>query len=142
MKSVMAHQFNQVPAANIPRSVFNRSHCHKTTFDSGYLVPIFVDEVLPGDTFKLKASLFARLSTPIFPIMDNLFLETFFFYVPNRILWTNFKKFMGEQTNPGDSTAYTVPTVPTVAGGHQVGSLFDYLGALTDKGWIPVGTPR
>ena len=57
MKSVMAHQFNQIPKADIPRSQFNRSHCHKTTFDAGYLVPIFVDEVLPGDTFKLKASL-------------------------------------------------------------------------------------
>lgn len=131
MKSVMSHQFNQVPKADIPRSNFNRSHCHKTTFDSGYLVPIFVDEVLPGDTFKLKASLFARLATPIFPIMDNLFLETFFFYVPNRLVWSNFKKFMGEQTNPGDSTAYTVPTVPTVPGGHLVGSLFDYLGVPT-----------
>lgn len=131
MKSVMSHQFNQIPRADIPRSVFNRSHCHKTTFDSGYLVPIFCDEVLPGDTFKLKASLFARLTTPIYPIMDNLFLETFFFYVPNRLLWTNFKKFMGEQANPNDSTAYTVPTVPTVAGGHLVGSLFDYFGIPT-----------
>lgn len=131
MKSVMSHTFSQIPKADIPRSQLNRSHAHKTTFDSGYLVPIFCDEVLPGDTFKLRATLFARLATPIFPIMDNLFLETFFFYVPNRILWSNFKKFMGEQINPGDSTAYTVPTVPTVAGGHQVGSLFDYLGIPT-----------
>lgn len=131
MKSVMNHTFSQIPKADIPRSQLNRSHAHKTTFDSGFLVPIFCDEVLPGDTFKLKATLFARLATPIFPIMDNLFLETFFFYVPNRILWTNFKKFMGEQINPGDSTAYTVPKVPTVAGGHQVGSLFDYLGIPT-----------
>lgn len=79
MKSVMKHQFSQIPQANIPRSSFNRSHGHKTTFDSGYLIPFFLDEALPGDTFALKASLFARLSTPIVPIMDNMFLETFFF---------------------------------------------------------------
>lgn len=133
MQSVMSHQFNQIPKIDIPRSQFNRSHCHKTTFDSGYLVPIFCDEVLPGDSFKLRASLFARLATPIYPVMDNMFLETFFFYVPNRILWDNWKKFMGEQTNPGDSTAYVVPTVPTTAGGHATGSLFDYLGVPTLK---------
>ena len=79
MKSTMVHQFSQVPKAEIPRSVFNRSHGHKTTFDAGYLVPIYVDEALPGDTFKLKASLFCRMNTPIVPIMDNLFLDTFFF---------------------------------------------------------------
>lgn len=131
MRSVMQHQFSQVPRADIPRSTFNRSHGHKTTFDSGYLVPIYVDECLPGDTFSLKATLFSRLSTPIYPIMDNLFLETQFFAVPLRLVWDNFKKFMGEQVNPGDSTSYLIPTVPTVSGGHLVGSLYDYFGVPT-----------
>lgn len=131
MKSVMQHQFSQVPRAQIPRSQFNRSHGHKTTFDSGYLVPIFCDEALPGDTFNLQATLFARLSTPIRPIMDNMYLDTFFFAVPLRLLWSNFKKMMGEQVNPGDSISFLAPVVTTPAGGHQVGSLSDYFGIPT-----------
>ena len=123
----MAHQFSRVPQATIPRSSFNRSHGLKTTFDAGYLVPIFVDEALPGDTFNLRANLFGRLATPIKPVLDNLFLETFFFFVPNRLIWENWQKFNGEQTNPGDSTDFTVPrirgTVPTVEDG-----LLDYMG--------------
>ena len=78
MKSVMSHNFSRVPRAEIQRSSFNRSHGHKTTFDAGYLVPFFVDEVLPGDTFNCRATLFARLATPIVPFMDNLFMDTFF----------------------------------------------------------------
>nr|QJB20927.1 MAG: major capsid protein [Microvirus sp.] len=131
MKSVMQHQFAQVPRANIQRSVFNRSHGHKTTFDAGYLVPIYCDEALPGDTFNLKATIFARLATPIHPVMDNLYLDTFFFAVPLRLLWANFKKMMGEQVNPGDSIAYTTPLVTTPAGGWTVGSLSDYFGIPT-----------
>jgi hypothetical protein len=84
MKSVMAHSFSKVPHADIPRSSFDRSHGVKTTFDSGYLVPFFVDEALPGDTFNLNTSGFARLSTPIYPVMDNMYLETFYFAVPLR----------------------------------------------------------
>ena len=79
MKSVMSHQFSRIPSVSIQRSTFDRSHGYKTTFNAGYLIPFFVDEVLPGDTFNLDATLFARLSTPIVPFMDNLFLETFFF---------------------------------------------------------------
>ena len=95
--SHMGHDFSKVPAAEIPRSSFDRSHGHKTAFDSGYLVPVFVDEALPGDTFNLKMSSFARLSTPIAPFMDNLSIDVFFFAVPLRLIWTNFKKFMGEK---------------------------------------------
>ena len=116
MKSVMKHNFSQVPKANIPRSVFNRSHAHKTCFDVDMLVPFYVDEVLPADTFNVNATLFARLSTPLYPIMDNMFMDTFYFFVPNRLLWTNWPKFMGEQTDPGDSIDYTVPTVTSPAG--------------------------
>lgn len=109
MKSVMKHKFSNVPGVEIPRSVFDRSHGYSTTFDAGKLVPILVDWAYPGDTFKMNMTGFARLATPIFPIMDNMYMDTFFFAVPIRLLWTNFKKFMGEQANPGDSIDYTIP---------------------------------
>ncbi len=130
MPSVMrgAGRFARVPTANIPRSSFNRSHGHKTTFDAGWLVPVYVDEVLPGDTFNLKMTAFARLSTPIKPLMDNLFLDSFFFFVPYRLVWENWAKLMGEQRDPGDSIAYTVPIKTTPGGGFGWGSLQDYMG--------------
>nr|QJB21022.1 MAG: major capsid protein [Microvirus sp.] len=131
LKSVMQHQFSQVPRADIPRSSFNRSHGYKTTFDSGYLVPFYVDEALPGDTFNLRANLFARLATPVVPFMDNVFLETFYFAVPIRLVWDNFKKFNGEQKNPGDSTDFLVPTITSPAGGWTSHSLSDYFGLPT-----------
>lgn len=130
MRSVMAHQFSQIPRAEIQRSSFNRSHGYKTTFDSGYLVPFYVDEVLPGDTFNLKCTLFARLATPIVPFMDNMFMETFFFFVPNRLLWDNWQKFNGEQENPGDSTDFLIPTM-TNSVPYEVGWLADYFGIPT-----------
>ena len=129
--SVMKHNFATVPQAQIPRSSFDRSHGYKTAFNTGYLVPVFLDEVLPGDTFNLRMSSFARLSTPLKPIMDNMYLDSFFFFVPNRLVWTNFQKFMGQQDNPGDSISYLVPTVTSPAGGPAVGSLADYLGVPT-----------
>ena len=131
--SKQQHVFAQVPEAQISRSRFDRSHGCKTTFDAGYLVPVFVDEVLPGDTFNLRATYFARLATPIHPFMDNIFLETFFFFVPNRLLWTNFKRFFGEQDNPADSTSYLVPQSTSPAGGYGEMSLQDYLGLPTKK---------
>ncbi len=127
-KSVMEHQFSEVPHADIPRSSFDRSHGHKTTFDAGFLVPIFVDEALPGDTFNLDMTFFARLATPIFPIMDNAFMETFFFFVPNRLLWDNWEKFNGSQDNPGDSTDFLVPQVLNSGGGMSPGGFFDHCG--------------
>jgi hypothetical protein len=120
-----------VPKADIPRSSFNTQYAHKTTFDAGFLVPIYCDEVLPGDTHRVKMTAFARLATPLFPVMDNLHLDTFFFFVPNRLLWNNWQKFMGEQANPGDSISYVVPTITSPAGGYAVGSIFDYLGLPT-----------
>lgn len=131
MKSVMHHQFAQVPKAEIPRSSFDRSHGHKTTFEPGYLVPVFLDEALPGDTFNLHLNAFARLLTPKCPIMDNLFLDTFFFAVPYRLVWDNWQKFNGEQTNPGDSTDFVVPTMTSPAGGYAQASLHDYFGLPT-----------
>jgi len=137
MKSVMSHQFSQVPDVKIPRSSFNRSHGMKSTFDAGYLIPVLCDEALPGDTFNCSMAAFARMSTPTFPVMDNLYMDTFFFAVPIRLVWDNFKKFMGEQANPGDSTTYLVPVQDTTAPplsttGHLVGSLSDYMGIPTD----------
>lgn len=126
------HLFSQVPTAQIPRSKFNRSHGLKTTFDSGYLVPIFVDEVLPGDTFTMDCTLFSRVSTLISPIMDNLYLDTFWFFVPERLLFEHFENMCGQQDNPTDSTDYLFPTVKSPAGtGFEVGSIADYFGLPT-----------
>lgn len=132
MQPVKQGHFAQVPKAEIQRSVFDRSSDLKTTFDAGLLVPIFVDEALPGDTVNMNMSAFARLATPIKPIMDNLHLETFFFAVPVRLLWNNFQKMMGEQTDPGDSIDFTVPQMTVPANGPEVGSLSDYFGWPTD----------
>lgn len=125
------HLFSQVPTAQIPRSKFNRSHGLKTTFDSGYLVPIFVDEVLPGDTFQMDCTLFARVATLISPIMDNLYMDTFWFFVPERLVFENFQRMCGEQDNPSDSTDFIFPTIKAPAGGFEVGSIADYFGLPT-----------
>lgn len=125
--SVMHHQFSKVPAATIPRASFDRSHGLKTTLDAGFLVPIFVDEALPGDTFNLSMSAFGRLATPIFPFMDNCYLDTFFFAVPNRLLWDNWERFNGAQDNPDDSTDYLVPTLSGISA-PGIGTLADYMG--------------
>lgn len=126
------HTFSMVPRAEIPRSSFDRSHGHKTTLNAGFLVPVFVDEALPGDTFNLRMTGFARMATPLQPLMDNLYFNSFFFAVPIRLVWDNWQKFNGEQTNPGDSTDYLVPEVVAPAsGGWPIGSLSDYFGIPT-----------
>jgi len=130
-KSVDAHNFAMVPRADIPRSRFSMQKTLKTTFDSGYLVPIMCEEVLPGDTFNVNVTMFGRLATPIFPVMDNLHLDSFFFFVPNRLVWTNWVKFMGEQDNPSDSISYSIPQQVSPASGYAIGSLQDYLGLPT-----------
>jgi len=130
-KSVSTHKFAMVPRADIPRSSFAIETSHKTTFDAGYLVPVYVDEVLPGDTFNLKMTAFARLSTPLFPVMDNLHLDSFFFFVPNRLIWENWQKFMGEQNNPGDSIDYLIPQTTSPTGGYLTNTLQDYMGLPT-----------
>lgn len=132
MKSVMNHSFAEVTNARVPRSTFNRSHGYKTTFDADYLIPVFVDEVIPGDTFNLNMSHFARLATMLNAPMDNLFLDSFFFFCPTRLIWNNFKKFHGEEDNPGDSNDYQIPTMDAPTGGHANGSLSDYLGIPTE----------
>lgn len=131
MRSKTQHLFSQIPTTNIQRSVFDRSHTHKTTFDAGYLVPFYLDEVLPGDSFKISATTFARLNTPIVPFMDNLYLDTFFFYVPTRLLWNHWKNFNGEQKNPGDSVDFIIPTF-------KKGTTFD-VDSLGDHFGLPTG---
>lgn len=126
------HQFSQTKRAEIPRSSFDLSHGLKTTLDFGYLVPILSLEVLPGDTVNCRATLFGRLATPIKPVLDNMYLETFFFFTPYRQVWDNWVKFMGEQVNPGDSIDYQIPTLDS--SGNPVTSLglMDYMG-------VPIG---
>jgi len=129
MQSNMNHTFAHIPSANVSRSSFDRSHAHKTTISSDYIYPILVDEALPGDTINLRTNLFARMATPIYPIMDNLFIDSFFFAVPMRLLWTNWEKFLGAQDNPGDSIDYTIPTKAAAAStGYAALTLADYMG--------------
>lgn len=132
MRSVMEHTFSQVPRANIQRSSFNRKHGYKTTFDAGWLVPVFVDEALPGDTFNVNMTAFARLATPLTPFMDNLFCESFFFAVPYRLIWDNWERFNGAQDNPSDTTDYITPIMTPPTGGYVADSLEDYFA-------LPVG---
>ena len=130
-QSVNLHQFTTIPKADIPRSKFDCQSTHKTTFDAGYLVPVYVDEVLPGDTFNLNMTAFARLATPIYPLMDNMVLDSFFFFVPNRLIWSNWQKFMGQQANPADSISYVIPQQVSPTAGYAIGSLQDYMGLPT-----------
>jgi hypothetical protein len=139
LESAMKHSFSEVPKVEMPRSSFDRTHTYKTTFDAGLLIPIYSDEALPGDTFVMDATMFGRLITPITPIMDNLYMDSFWFAVPMRLLWSNFQRFMGEQTDPGDSTDYTIPQiVAPVTTGWTVGTISDYLGIPTDIDTISI----
>lgn len=132
---VRGHRFSDAPAMYMRRTKFDRSHVYKTTFDAGKLIPVFVDEVLPGDTTRMSVNYFARLATPIKPIMDNIYLDWFFFFVPNRLVWEHWQNFCFEQEDPDDSTDYVIPTI-TASGNSQnayIGSLWDYFG-------LPVNT--
>ncbi len=132
MKSVMKKDFGRLPETDIQRSTFDRSCGYKTAFNSGYLVPIYLDEVLPGDEFRMDANLFARLSPTVTPPMDNVFVDTQWFFCPSRLLWTNFVKMMGERVNPKDSIDYLVPQLDSGDKGFEVGSLADYFGIPTN----------
>lgn len=135
---VRGHRFSDAPAMYMRRSKFDRSHVYKTTFNAGKLIPVFVDEVLPGDTARMSVNYFARLATPIKPIMDNIYLDWFFFFVPNRLVWDHWQNFCFEKNDPDDSIDYVIPT--TSAGdtsdtSKTVGTLWDYFG-------LPVGLPN
>lgn len=132
---VRGHRFSDAPAMYMKRTKFDRSHVYKTTFDSGKLIPIFIDEVLPGDTTRMSVNYFARLATPIKPIMDNIYLDWFFFFVPNRLVWEHWQNFCFEQEDPDDSTDFVIPTVTATGNSENayIGSLWDYFG-------LPVNT--
>lgn len=121
--------FATIPRADIPRAKFKRDSNLHTTLNAGYLVPIFIDEVLPADTFIMKDHVFGRLSTPLKPLMDNLYLDTFYFFVPTRLVHENWQKLNGEQENPGDSTDYLVPTIEVTNAGNE--TIYDYFGIPT-----------
>lgn len=134
MRSVMKHRFSEVPRVDIPRSSFNRSHGLKTSFDADYLIPVLVDDIIPGDTFNVNMSFFCRLATPLHPILDNLYLDSFFFFVPYRLLWSNWERFCGAQDDPGDSIDFTIPAVASTTNldttnfGFGYNTLYNYMG--------------
>lgn len=131
-------RFAQAPQVDIERSTFDRSSGHKTTFNAGKLVPIYVDEVLPGDTFEMETSAIIRGSTPIFPVMDNANLDIYYFFVPNRLVWDHWKEFNGENTTSKweQKVEYSIPQMaPPLTNGKVVGwekgTLADYMGIPT-----------
>jgi len=144
MKSVMNHNFGKIEAPERPRSSFDMSHGRKLTLDAGKLIPIACEEVLPGDTWNWRATFFGRLASPLkFPIMDNIFLDSFWFYVPYRILWTNWEKFCGAQDNPGDSIDFEVPhIVPTTEDTFPALGLADYFGIPVEVTFASIDFPN
>lgn len=138
MKRNNEAHFNQVPALEITRSRFKRDQDIKLTFDAGKLIPFYVDEVLPGDTFSVDQSAIVRMTTPIFPVMDNAYLDYYYFFVPNRILWEHWKEFMGEVTDEPwvQKVEYTVPTIKIKGTSDteklpKEASILDYMGIPT-----------
>ncbi len=135
-RNVESH-FSLLPSAEISRSTFDRSHSVKTSWNVGDVVPFFVDEVLPGDTFQVKSSKVVRLQTLLTPFMDNIYLDTYYYFVPNRLVWKHWKQFMGENTESAwvPQTEYSVPVIKSPDGGFAVGTIADYMG-------IPTGVPN
>lgn len=117
-----------IESPNVPRSKFTGSWSRKTTFDAGLLVPFLIDEILPGDHMRYNATAYIRMATPLFPLFDNQRIDTFFFFVPNRLVWENWVKFMGEQADPTSSIAFTIPQIVSLAGGYVAGSIYDHMG--------------
>lgn len=133
------HQFARAPMVHAPRSTFDRSSSLKTTLDAGLVVPFFLDEILPGDTMQLRTNFLSRLATPIFPYMDNLYMDVHYFFVPNRLVWNNWERFNGAQDDPGDSTDYLTPQVKMFDGAFPgTGFVSETYGSLTDYFGLPV----
>ena len=134
------YNFAQNPQVGVSRSRFQRNSDNKTTFNTGDLIPIYLDEVLPGDTHQIDVACVIRMATPIFPVMDNAYCDFYFFFVPNRLLWEHWKEFMGEnkETAWTPKTEYSVPQVTAPAGGWEEGTLADYLGLPTKVKGISV----
>ena len=130
---VSQNQASMIARPDLPRSTFKGSFTRKTTFNAGDLVPFLVDEILPGDHMRYDVTAYLRMATPLFPLFDSQNIDTFFFFVPARILWANWVKFMGEQDSPGDSIAFTVPQCVSAVGGFSEGSLYDQFGIPTSR---------
>ncbi len=135
-RNVESH-FAQLPAAEIQRSTFDRSHGYKTSFCAGDIVPFMVDEVLPGDSFNISTSKVVRSQTMLTPIMDNIFLDTYYFFVPNRLVWKHWREFCGENREGAwaPTVEYTIPSIAPPAGGFAKGSIADYMGLPTGVEW-------
>lgn len=133
--------FSKNPVSlDIPRSRFDRSHDYKTTFNTGDLIPIFVDEVLPGDTMTMDMASLVRMATPIYPVMDNAYLDVYFFQIPNRLVWEHWREFMGENrtTHWEQPTEYQIPQITAPAEGWAKGTIADYMGLPTKVANISV----
>lgn len=140
-KSVNVHDFAMNPRAKVPRSSFPVRQARKTAFSASYLVPIYCEEVLPGDTFNISCNVACRTAIPIVPVLDNWHMEFFAFFQPNRISWENWEKMLGAQDNPGDHNNYTIPKMEAPVGGFVPGTLGDYFGLPTQGQMDPAGTP-
>lgn len=123
--------FSKVPAPSIGRTKFDRSFTHRTTFDSGYLIPFYHEEVYPADSFSVRTSIFARFATPLHPIMDNMYLDTHYFFIPRRLTWVNWERFNGAQDDPSDSTDFLIPQIKYDNSNTVTGTNFDYFGLPT-----------
>ena len=132
--------FSLLPRVDIQRSRFDRSASLKTSFNAGNIVPFFLEEVLPGDTFNVKTSRVVRMQTLLTPMMDNVYLDTYYFFVPNRLVWDHWKEFCGENTESAwiPETEYSIPQITAPAGGWQVGTLADYFGVPTGVSGLSV----
>lgn len=132
--------FSLLPHMDIQRSRFDRSSSVKTTFNAGSIVPFFLEEVLPGDTFNVKTSRVVRMQTLLTPMMDNVFLDTYYFFVPNRLVWDHWKEFCGENTESAwiPKTEYSIPQITAPSGGWSVGTIADYFGIPTGVSGLSV----
>uniref|UniRef100_A0AAU8B647 Major capsid protein n=1 Tax=Dulem virus 194 TaxID=3145671 RepID=A0AAU8B647_9VIRU len=135
-RNVESH-FAQLPAAQIQRSTFDRSASYKTSFNVGDLVPFFVDEVLPGDTFNISTAKVVRSQTMLTPIMDNIFLDTYYFFVPNRLVWKHWREFCGENRDGAwaPQVEYTIPKIGSPTGGFASNTIADYMGLPVGVEW-------
>ena len=138
-RNVESH-FSQLPKADIQRSRFDRSSSVKTTFNVGDIIPFYVDEVLPGDTFDIKTSKVVRMQSLVTPVMDNIYLDTYFFFVPNRLCWEHWQQFNGENTESAwiPATEYQVPQLTAPSGGWSIGTIADYMGIPTGVSGLSV----
>lgn len=142
---VQQGHFSKVPMSlGAPRSAFDRSFSHKTTMDAGYIYPVLWEPILPGDTINLAMNAIARLATPIFPYMDNVYMDVHFFFCPNRLVMANWEKLQGAQDDPDDTTDYEVPALSatTHAGGTSINSIYTYLmGVVLPAGMVQADMP-